>query len=89
MVFPAGSDRQNRIQIVADVLLTLFQAGWEPMTPLDMGLQMKETGKTGPQVTICFKQNETEHGSHGGHGGGLGDSVQGSRVSLEPGSRRR
>ena len=55
------------------------------MTPLDMGLQMKETGKTGPQVTICFKQNDAEHGNNGG----LGDSVQGSRVSLEPGSRRR
>ena len=34
-----------------------FQAGWEPMTPLDMGLQMKETGKAGPQVTL----NEAFH----------------------------
>ena len=54
MCYPplAGSGRQCRIQIVSDVLLTLFQAGWEPMTPLDMGLQMKETGKAGPQVTL-------------------------------------
>ena len=28
------------------------------MTPLDMGLHMKETGKSGPQVTICFKRKE-------------------------------
>ena len=54
----AGAGRQCRIQIVSDVLLTLFQAGWEPMTPLDMGLHMKETGKSGPQVTICFKRKE-------------------------------
>ena len=38
------------LQIVANVLLTLFQQGWEPMTPLDMGLQMKESSKSGPQV---------------------------------------
>ena len=55
---PGGTGRQCRIQIVSDVLLTLFQSGWEPMTPLDMGLQMKEAGKAGPQVTICFKRKE-------------------------------
>jgi len=57
----ASSGRQTRIQIVADVLLTLFQSGWDPMTPLDMGLQLKDTngnGKSGPQVTICFKRKE-------------------------------
>ena len=74
----ASSNRQIRIQIVADVLLTLFQAGWEPMTPLDMGLQMKDSGKSGPQVTICFKQNEDLSSDH------HSSSVNVSRVSLDP-----
>jgi len=70
----ASSGRQSRIQIVSDVLLTLFQAGWEPMTPLDMGLQMKDSGKSGPQVTICFKQKEDLHDS----------SINVSNISLDP-----
>ena len=48
----AVSGRLTRIQIVADLLLTLYQAGWEPMTPLDMGLSIKEAAARtrGPQV---------------------------------------
>ena len=48
----AVAGRLTRIQIVADLLLTLYQAGWEPMTPLDMGLSIKEAAarSRGPQV---------------------------------------
>ena len=47
------------IQLVADTLLSLYQAGWEPMTPMDMGLRTKEQQTvSGPQTTICFKRRE-------------------------------
>ena len=60
---------------MSDVLLTLFQAGWEPMTPLDMGLHLQESAKSGPQVTICFKQKEELS---------TDSSIDLSRVSLDP-----
>ena len=60
---------------MSDVLLTLFQAGWEPMTPLDMGLHLKESAKSGPQVTICFKQKEEL---------ATDSALDVSRVSLDP-----
>ena len=51
--------RHCMIQLVADTLLSLYQAGWEPMTPMDMGLRTKEQQTvTGPQTTICFKRRE-------------------------------
>ncbi len=34
--------RHCMIQLVADFLLSLFQAGWEPMTPIDMGLKKSD-----------------------------------------------
>ena len=60
---------------MSDVLLTLFQAGWEPMTPLDMGLHLKESAKSGPQVTICFKQKDEL---------ATDSALDVSRVSLDP-----
>ena len=51
--------RHCMIQLVADTLLSLYQAGWEPMTPMDMGLRTKEQQTvSGPQTTICFKRRE-------------------------------
>ena len=51
--------RHCMIQLVADTLLSLYQAGWEPMTPMDMGLRTKEQQTvTGPQTTICFKRRD-------------------------------
>jgi len=51
--------RHYMIQLVADTLLSLYQAGWEPMTPMDMGLRTKEQqAVSGPQTTICFKRRE-------------------------------
>ena len=37
-------------------LLSLYQAGWEPMTPMDMGMRREKA--SGPQTTICFKRRE-------------------------------
>jgi len=54
----AAAGRLLRIQIVADILVSLFQNGWEPMNPVDSGLHVKEANKKGPQVTICFKMKE-------------------------------
>ncbi len=47
--------RHMMIQLVADFLLSLYQVGWEPMTPIDMGIQKVATG-SGPQTAICFRR---------------------------------
>ena len=47
--------RHMMIQLVADFLLSLYQAGWEPMTPIDMGIQKAATG-SGPSTAICFRR---------------------------------
>jgi hypothetical protein len=56
------------IQLVADALLSLYQLGWEPMTPIDMGISSKKLereevrgesrggGGGGPQTAICFRR---------------------------------
>jgi len=49
--------KHTMIQMVADTLLSLYQQGWEPMTPMDLGLR-KEQIQSGPQTTICFKRKE-------------------------------
>ena len=41
----ATSGRICRIQIVADILVSLFQNGWEPMTPVDGGLHERDKQK--------------------------------------------
>jgi len=51
-----STGRHCMIQLVADFLLSLYQAGWEPMTPIDMGLKKTDTGTTGPQTAICFRR---------------------------------
>jgi hypothetical protein len=45
--------RHTMIQMVADTLLSLYQAGWEPMTPMDMG--HKQEGLTS---SICFHRRK-------------------------------
>ena len=54
----ADSERLLKIQIAADILVSLFQNGWEPMNPVDSGLHVQEASRKGPQVTICFKIKE-------------------------------
>ena len=54
------------IQLVADFLLSLYQAGWEPMTPIDMGLkkpQRGSSGGSGPQTAICFRRRADQEES--------------------------
>ena len=56
--------RHSIIQLVADTLLSLYQAGWQPMTPMDMGL-CREQSTNGSQTTICFKRKENINSSEG------------------------
>ena len=56
--------RHSVIQLVADTLLSLYQAGWQPMTPMDMGL-CREQSTNGSQTTICFKRKENTNSSEG------------------------
>ena len=55
-------ERHCMIQLVADTLFSLYQAGWEPMTPVDMA---RQTTQDGLKSSICFRQrkgaNLSEH----------------------------
>ena len=73
------------IQLVADALLSLYQLGWEPMTPIDMGITSSkklldsgedihdgDSNSNGPQTAICFRRR-CDH---------TDDSLYGSNYSL-------
>ena len=47
--------RHCMIQLVADTLLSLYQAGWEPMTPVDLANQKNQEGL---KSSICFRQRK-------------------------------
>lgn len=53
--------RHSLIQLTAELLLTLYRAGWEPMTPIDLPGQSTrdENGVTvmNMQTAICFRRN--------------------------------
>ena len=49
-------ERHSMIQLVADTLYSLYQAGWEPMTPVDMARQ--KTQQEGLKSSICFRQRK-------------------------------
>ena len=48
-------ERHSMIQLVADTLFSLYQAGWEPMTPVDMARQKTQDGL---KSSICFRQRK-------------------------------
>ena len=54
----SSAGRHCMIQLVADTLLSLYQNGWQPMTPLDLWMKKQFSSSTGPQATICFKKKE-------------------------------
>ena len=51
----------NMIQLVADTLMSLYQYGWEPMTPLEM-INKKSKSRTdivtNSRIDICFRNKE-------------------------------
>ena len=49
------SGRHCMIQLVADTLLCLYKAGWQPMTPVDVGIQ-KHKHNLVNQTAICFRK---------------------------------
>ena len=52
------SGSQCLIRLVADTLMSLYQAGWEPMTPIEMGLN-NHTVPDGLRTDICFRKKES------------------------------
>ena len=51
--------RHCLIQLVADTLLSLYQAGWQPLTPLDMGgSEHGHEHEQGIKSAICFQKQE-------------------------------
>ena len=54
----SSTGRHCMIQLVADTLLSLYQNGWQPMTPLDMGTRRQDRALGGPEATICFRRKE-------------------------------
>jgi len=76
--------RHMMIQLVADFLLSLYQVGWEPMTPIDMGIQKMASG-SGPQTAICFRRKhdlEQVFGSNASLLSQLGSSKDGDNNCL-------
>ena len=55
---------QCLIQLVADILMSLYQEGWEPMTPIEMGMK-KHTVAEGIGTDICFRKMKGEAAPHG------------------------
>ena len=53
-----GHHRHRMIQLVADTLLSLYQNGWQPMAPLDVGFKKRGKAVTGLQATVCFRWKE-------------------------------
>ena len=51
------SGRHCLIQLVADTLLCLYKAGWQPMTPVDMGRhKQKHNQSLTNHTAICFRR---------------------------------
>ena len=48
------SGRHCMIRLVADTLLCLYRSGWQPMTPIDVGMQSHEQHQT----AICFQRGK-------------------------------
>ena len=51
------SGGQCLIQLVAETLMSLYQLGWEPMTPIEMRLK-RLTVDGGLQTEICFRKKD-------------------------------
>ena len=49
---------QCLIQLVADTLMSLYHVGWEPMTPIEMGMNRHTDVGCGPRTDICFRKKE-------------------------------
>ena len=65
------------IQLVADTLMSLYQSGWEPMTPMEMGSKTKTKEiVTNSRIDICFRYKE----------GGINTPTMGSTYSIRRGS---
>ena len=47
------TDKHCMIHLVAKTLLSLYEAGWDPLTPVDMGGNKREK-----QTTICFRRRQ-------------------------------
>ena len=59
----APSDNQRLSgELVADMLMGLYQSGWEPMTPLEMWTKRDKSGTrdkvTSSKVDFCFRIKE-------------------------------
>ena len=49
------TDKHCMIRLVAKTLLSLYEAGWDPLTPVDMGGNKREK-----QTAICFRRRQEE-----------------------------
>merc|ERR1712098_581542 len=49
---------QNSIQMIADTLLTLYQNGWHPMAPVDLGSKKRAKIHHGLEATVMLKKKE-------------------------------
>ena len=54
----SATNKPELISMTAEILLTLYRAGWEPMTPVD--LCVKDRKKAQNQTAICFRRETPE-----------------------------
>ena len=56
--FKLGKTNKDRIiHLVGDILLSLYQGGWDPLSPVDLG-----TKKMGMKTAICFRRRSLSQG---------------------------
>ena len=51
----AKTSKHCMIRLVSNTLLSLYQAGWDPLTPVDMSSKKK-----GKQTAICFRRRQED-----------------------------
>ena len=54
------ASRDALISLTAEILLTLYRLGWEPMMPIDLGVKKKGRGNAQNQTAICFRRDTPE-----------------------------
>lgn len=58
------ASRHSLISMAAEILLTLYRGGWEPMTPIDLCAK----GRAQSQTAICFRRETPEDDEIPGYG---------------------
>ena len=62
----AHGKKSSMLQLTAELLLSLYKSGWEPMTPIDLSVKGKNSAQNNNQTAICFRREGLGEGGDGG-----------------------